>query len=149
MSFLSNIFKISKVECPRCLGKGNVDLKDIKRLKMELRWMPGSCAYCNGKGVVSQKLASGSAVDSAYLTLDLTPQERRLILRNDPIALERAAYFNMEMEDFIKQVENLHEVGKMDVSQIRDFFLISKTNIALTEKEIEEMEEYIQKVIEN
>ena len=37
------------IDCPRCLGKGHVDLQDIKRLRRELFWEPGPhCAYCDG-----------------------------------------------------------------------------------------------------
>ncbi len=49
----------NKIHCPRCLGKGhvdnvdNVDNEDIKRLKKELYWAPGPCAYCVGIGSCS------------------------------------------------------------------------------------------------
>jgi hypothetical protein len=41
------------ITCPRCLGKGNVDNADIKRLSMEHSWMSGWCLYCNGSGSVN------------------------------------------------------------------------------------------------
>lgn len=63
MNFLNRIFRRNMVECPRCLGKGEVDLEDIKRLKKELFWAPGRCAYCNGNCKVPadriEKLAVG------------------------------------------------------------------------------------------
>jgi hypothetical protein len=40
--------------CPRCLGKGFVDLNDIKRLGMETRWEQGACPYCGGQGNVKR-----------------------------------------------------------------------------------------------
>ncbi len=43
-----------KMLCPRCLGKGFVDLNDIKRLGMETRWEQGSCQYCGGQGNVKR-----------------------------------------------------------------------------------------------
>jgi hypothetical protein len=48
MSDQHRIFRSNMVDCPRCLGKGAVDSEDIRRLKKELFWGPGKCAYCNG-----------------------------------------------------------------------------------------------------
>jgi len=52
MSFFGKLFNKDRIQCPRCLGKGHVDWDDIKRLDKELKWIPGSCAYCNGKGTI-------------------------------------------------------------------------------------------------
>jgi hypothetical protein len=43
-----------KMICPRCLGKGFVDLNDIKRLGKETRWEQGACPYCGGQGNVKR-----------------------------------------------------------------------------------------------
>jgi hypothetical protein len=43
-----------KMICPRCLGKGFVDLNDIKRLGMEKDWEQGYCQYCYGDGDVEK-----------------------------------------------------------------------------------------------
>jgi hypothetical protein len=40
--------------CPRCYGKGFVDLDDIKRLGMKLEWGQGFCRYCEGEGEVEK-----------------------------------------------------------------------------------------------
>lgn len=40
--------------CPRCCGKGFVDLNDIKRLGMEKKWGQGFCRYCDGQGEVEK-----------------------------------------------------------------------------------------------
>jgi DnaJ-class molecular chaperone len=40
--------------CPRCYGKGFVDLNDIKRLGMEKEWKQGFCRYCEGEGEVEK-----------------------------------------------------------------------------------------------
>jgi DnaJ-class molecular chaperone len=40
--------------CPRCYGKGFVDLNDIKRLGMENQWGQGFCHYCDGIGEVEK-----------------------------------------------------------------------------------------------
>jgi len=52
-------------ECPRCLGKGNVDWDDIKRLKRESDWEPGPCAYCHGSGKVDQNIVDQVPVDAS------------------------------------------------------------------------------------
>lgn len=40
--------------CPRCVGKGFVDLNDIKRLDREGEWGMGYCRYCDGQGFVER-----------------------------------------------------------------------------------------------
>jgi len=40
--------------CPRCLGKGFVDLNDIKRLDREKEWGQGYCRYCDAQGFVER-----------------------------------------------------------------------------------------------
>jgi hypothetical protein len=42
----------TKMTCPRCIGKGFVDLNDIKRLGKEEDWIQGCCKYCDGNGEV-------------------------------------------------------------------------------------------------
>ena len=147
MNLLNNIFNTKKVECPRCLGKGNVDWDDIKRLKKELRWTPGSCAYCNGKGKVNSKMETNIAVDSSYLTTDLDIKERKLLLNNDVKALERAENFDIQIQDFINQVLFLHKQGNMDSKKITEFYLLPKIKVGVTDSEKEEFEDYIQRVI--
>lgn len=46
----------SRMTCPRCIGKGFVDLSDISRLGMEGKWGQGYCRYCDGKGKVLKGL---------------------------------------------------------------------------------------------
>ena len=50
------MFTIRKSEmiCPRCLGKGFVDLNDIKRLDRENEWDQGYCRYCDAQGFVER-----------------------------------------------------------------------------------------------
>jgi DnaJ-class molecular chaperone len=50
-SFKSNLSR-KLMTCPRCYGKGFVDLHDIKRLGMEEKWGQGYCRYCDGEGKV-------------------------------------------------------------------------------------------------
>jgi hypothetical protein len=54
-------------ECPRCLGKGYVDIKDIKRLKRELEWRPGPCAYCDGTGKIDNEMLESTNLDEVTL----------------------------------------------------------------------------------
>ena len=81
MGFFSRLFKKIKTPgqliCPRCLGKGHVDLKDIIRLKKEEEWMAGTCAYCNGFGNIGEDMLSKVPVDAAVLTTDLSESERK------------------------------------------------------------------------
>ena len=44
----------NSMTCPRCYGKGFVDLNDIKRLGMEKEWKQGFCRYCEGEGEVEK-----------------------------------------------------------------------------------------------
>jgi hypothetical protein len=61
---------MAKIQCPRCLGKKFVDEFDIKRLKREQEWVPGSCAYCEGEGEVDEQKPLNVAVDEASLVVD-------------------------------------------------------------------------------
>lgn len=149
MNLLNRIFNTKKVDCPRCLGKGNVDWDDIKRLKKELRWRPGSCAYCNGKGKVNSNMESKVDIDNTYLTTDLDNEERKLILNNDTKALERANHLDIQIDDFIKQVEYLHFNGNMDSKKITEFYLLPKIEIGASEPEKEELEDYIKRIIKH
>lgn len=71
MNIINWLFSRNRVSCPRCFGKGHVDIEDIKRLKMELFWGIGTCAYCKGSGKVSKKMTEKLSADLAYLTTDL------------------------------------------------------------------------------
>jgi hypothetical protein len=57
------------ITCTRCLGKGYVDNKDLKRLSRGLNrvseWDENSdCRFCGGKGKISEKFASKHNPDS-------------------------------------------------------------------------------------
>ena len=52
--------------CPRCVGKGFVDLNDIKRLDRKEEWAMGYCRYCDGQGFVERgktKLVNPRSLD--------------------------------------------------------------------------------------
>lgn len=152
MDFLRRFFRKDEpeIQCPRCLGKGNVDWEDIKRLNKELKWAPDRCAYCNGAGTVHPDLLKKVAVDESYLTTDLSPEEHLNLLRQDPAALEQARQYDERIDNFIKQILHLHTVGNMDPLQIAEFYLIPepeyKSKLYLKEKE--ELADYIRRAIE-
>ena len=149
MNFITKLFYGPKVDCPRCLGKGQVDWDDIKRLKKELRWIPGKCAYCNGTGRVSKKMLSNVSVDNAYLTNNLTEQERKNVINNDQHALQRASLLEKQVNDFIMQVEYLHFNGNMNANKIAEFYLLPKTKPEVSSNEKAELIDYIGRIIEN
>ena len=148
MSFITKLFNTPKVDCPRCLGKGQVDWDDIKRLKKELRWIPGKCAYCNGLGKVTKKMVARVSVDSAYLTNNLPEQERKRVINSDQGALQRAKLLDAQMNDFIRQVEHLHFNGNMDAGKIAEFYLIPRIQSEVSADERTEFIEYIERIIE-
>jgi hypothetical protein len=111
MNFIKRLFnRLPKetVECPRCLGKGNVDQGDIKRLGQELRWRPGKCAYCKGAGRVDVSLIGRVSPDEAYLTVNMPTGERELLFAGDPRAMQRKEKSKAEFEMFITKIRALH-----------------------------------------
>lgn len=137
------------MDCPRCLGKGNVDWDDIKRLGQELKWLPGECAYCNSTGKVTSEMLSKISVDNMYLTTDITADERQKLINKDSDALERAAYYEMEVNGFIKQVEYLYFNANLNVGTIVEFYLIAKTELEISPSEKEKFIDYIERIIEH
>jgi hypothetical protein len=129
------------------LGKGEVDLNDIERLDMDLRWIPGRCALCNGLGRISPKLLIAVKVDSAYLTTDLSAGERRRFLKGDSGAVFRSRLFDSEFENSVKQIEYLHFVADLDPEKIADFYLISEPKPEENLASRDELIEFINKVI--
>ena len=111
MNFLQRLFNRQRketVECPRCLGKGNVDQDDIKRLGQELYWRPGKCAYCKGAGRVDVKLIGKVAPDEAYLTVNLPTGEIELLFAGDSRAMQRKEKSKAEFELLITKIRMLH-----------------------------------------
>ncbi len=51
------------IKCPRCLGKGHVDKKDITRLDMDGLQSVGDCQYCDGIGLVNIKKIDSVPID--------------------------------------------------------------------------------------
>lgn len=149
LTLLHRLFNRSNIDCPRCLGKGHVDLDDIRRLKKELIWIPGECAYCNGLGKVSSKMPSKVSVDNTYLTIELPKEEKNRIANNDPYALQRADLYNKEVNRLILEIEYLHFTGKLPPSIIADFYFLSNPKSILSLGEKNEFIEYIEKIIKH
>ena len=149
MNILKKIFGNNKAQqdCPRCLGKGHVDANDIKRLNKELRWRPGPCAYCNGTGKINPEIEKNVPVDTAYLTTDLGPDERNRIIKGNAAAWERAAEYDMHVEDFIKQVCYLHFETGLTARQVTDFYLMNHHNSYTDEIEKKALYDYVSKII--
>lgn len=84
MGFFSKLFKKEEstplIDCPRCLGKGQVDVADIVRLKQVGKWTTGTCAYCTGTGSVDNAMLAKVPVDALYLTNDLSESEREAVI---------------------------------------------------------------------
>ncbi|MCB0823220.1 MAG: hypothetical protein KDC09_11020 [Bacteroidales bacterium] len=119
-------------------------------MNKELYWLPGKCAYCNGKGKVNPGLISKVSPDSSYYTVSLSKDERRRIKQKDQFALERANNYNKQVENFIKQIEYLYFAGGLDVQQIVDFYMISQPNEDFVDDEGRKVEliDYITKVVD-
>ncbi|WP_276225295.1 hypothetical protein [Niabella beijingensis] len=136
------------MECPRCLGKGHVDEEDIKRLRQELKWTTGPCAYCEGTGTIDRKLIENIPADAAFLVMDLPAEERKKMLSGNPDAIERGRQYADHMEHFISQINYLHFDAGLQVLQIARFYLIGAEGSLTYETEKKDLVEYIERVIQ-
>ena len=55
------------IKCPRCLGKGNVDLQDIERLNRNGDWSAGPCRYCDSKGQVDVEFSKKVSANALFI----------------------------------------------------------------------------------
>lgn len=145
MSFINDILGLNKIECPRCLGKGNVDWDDITRLNKQLKWAPGDCAYCDGKGLINKSQLNKLAVDTTYLITDISLEEREKLKKGEINALKRAELYDEDRNNFITEVKYLHFNCNLDPMKIVDFYLLHNQEIEDSEKE--EFYKYILKII--
>jgi hypothetical protein len=150
MSLLNRIFGKNQTfkECPRCLGKGKVDWNDIRRLNRELKWIPGTCAYCEGTGKVDNKIESNVPVDASYLVINLAEDERKRILNGNPDAIERGKQHEDRVESFINQIAYLHFERYLTPLEIAKFFLKGDENLDSYESEKQILVEYAERVIQ-
>ena len=149
MNFIRRIFRSNMVDCPRCLGKGKVDIDDIKRLKKELYWTPGKCAYCNGTGKATPDRIEKLSADCEYLTTDLPSWERRKIVNGDSGALERAKEFKEAIKDIIREIEHLYYIENKEPGDIADLLFQKQGRLVYSESDKNEMVDYIEKVIKS
>jgi transcriptional regulator NrdR family protein len=138
-----------KVDCPRCLGKGNVDLQDIKRLHKELYWGTGKCAYCNGVGKVPSKIALSECVEITYLTTDLSKRERKKLLNGNKRALQRAKQFQTDLDEIAKQIEHLYYTENLEPDKIAEHLIEKYGRRKYSAEDIQQTIEYVEKVIKS
>lgn len=149
MNLLQRLFRRNMVDCPRCLGKGQVDLADIKRLKKEIFWIPGKCAYCNGLGKVPPNRLAQVPVDMEYLTTDLSSWERNKVINGDADALKRANETTAQVLEIIKEIEHLYYIENLEFNDIADYFFKKHGHLDYSPSEKQEMIDYVERVIKS
>ncbi|AEV97419.1 hypothetical protein A4D02_33095 [Niastella koreensis] len=147
MNFIKRIFRSNMVDCPRCLGKGHVDLDDIKRLQKELYWTPGQCAYCNGIGKVPPDRIEKVSAGFEYLTVNLPSWERLKVINGDADALKRASKFKELIEKFVDEIVHLYYIENKEPGEIADHFLQKNSKRDYSEDEKQDLVNYIEGVI--
>lgn len=148
MTIFKSLFKESKLECPRCLGKGFVDIDDIRRLNKVLKWTPAPCAYCLGSGKVDKEMLSQVPVDYTYLTIDLPESEMDKIKERDKETLEKGRIYELFLDDLITYIEYHYLSDKMDAESIANLYLHTKDETALFSLERKNLIQYIEKIID-
>ena len=147
MNFIPKLFRTKRTQCPRCLGKGQVDIEDIRRLKMELFWETGKCAYCNGKGTVPPERIAKVPPDLEYLTNDLRAIERYKVLHGKVDALQRAAASKERVLSFVAEIRHLYYIKNLEPEQNVSHLTAANGISDIREDERQELMEYINKVI--
>lgn len=147
MKFLKKLFKSTKIECPRCLGKSYVDWEDIKRLDMELKWVPGNCAYCQRTGKVEKDVIQKINIDEAYLTINISNQERIRLLNGNTTAKENAKNHNREIEKHCSEIVKLHEQENLSIDQIVYHFINKTKDIDYLSANVDDWKVYVERVL--
>ncbi|MFN0203769.1 MAG: hypothetical protein ACKVTZ_19735 [Bacteroidia bacterium] len=130
--------------CPRCLGKGHVDDLDIKRLKRELEWNSGGCAYCQGLGSVSIEMIRNVAADEEYLVLNLDERSRTRFLNKNPDELRKAAQQKLITEEIINRIVYLSKNQGLSSSEVTNMLI---KEYLFEEGNPNELEKWVKKVI--
>ena len=149
MNLITRIFRRNMIDCPRCLGKGHVDVDDIKRLKKELFWMPGKCAYCNGIGKIPPDRIEKVSTDFEYLTTDLPSWERHKIINGDEEALKRAREFIEAIQKIIDEIIHLYYIENKEPGEIADHIFHEQGHLEYSPSEKQELIDYVKRVIES
>jgi len=130
------------IDCPRCLGKGNVDLQDIKRLRRELFWEPGPhCAYCDGKKVVKLEFATNINADDWFITSDVDQELLQRYLEKDPQVIKEARELEENMRIVVHFIANLYMNEDKEREEIVDLLT---QHLKVTKKDAAD---YVDKVI--
>ncbi|WP_379826420.1 hypothetical protein [Flavobacterium notoginsengisoli] len=143
-----DFFKRSAIVCPRCLGKGFVDLEDIIRLKRQLKWVPAPCAYCNATGKAEKEMLSKVAVDCMYLTIDLPESVIDKIKEVDKETIEKGKQRERFVDHLIQYAQDRYFNQKMDAESIANLYLSTEEENAAFSVTKEELIKYVQGVIE-
>jgi hypothetical protein len=109
-----------------------------------LKWRPGACAYCLGKGKINPSMQSNVPVETTYLTIDMNEEERKRLLNNDSQAKLRGELIEKKAEGFIKQVAFLFNEKQMTPNEIKKFYLIAEDKISIEDEE--ELLDYITRI---
>jgi hypothetical protein len=149
MNLINRIFRRNMVDCPRCLGKGYVDLEDIKRLKKDLFWLPGKCAYCNGISKVPPDRLEKVNTELDYLTTDLHSLERHKLINGDTDALKRATVYVESLQNFIKKIEHLYYIENMEPNDISEHIFHKQERFLYSAFEKQELIDYIERIIKS
>ena len=149
MNWLTQLFRRETTVCPRCLGKGQVDEEDIRRLKMEAYWGSGKCAYCNGRGRVSPTHVQAIKPDLEYLTLDIAVEERRKLVEGDREALIRADEHRLFIQKLVSQIEHWYYIENRDPEDIAILIYRKQRILKFSDQEKQELVKYVEKVIQS
>ncbi|MDF0719798.1 hypothetical protein P0M11_07260 [Kaistella sp. PBT33-4] len=148
MLLLELIFQKPNIQCPRCLGKGNVDDQDIARLRKQLFWQPGKCAFCNGKGKTYEAVINQIPEGLSYLHCHLSAIERWRLINGNKNAFERAK----EYEELVKNLaysfaKQYYDEGA-DVRKIAETYFSEVAKTKANDEEKNNLARYIDKVVE-
>jgi hypothetical protein len=150
MSFFKSLFRRSeKVQCPRCLGKGSVDQSDIERMNMQLKWLPGPCAYCEGAGKVQADRIKRLPADTYYVTTGMPWIEKRRLFRGDAHALKRARLYDQNADMLISEIRQLHVEHNLQVHQIANHYFVRYPDLYGKKDQRKEFIKYIELILES
>jgi hypothetical protein len=147
MNIIDWLFRRNWIYCPRCIGKGHVDLHDIERLSMQRYWRPGKCAYCKGKGKVPPDRPGKISPDLAYLSLDVPSWERYKLINGDPLALQRARKHKALIDQLVQDIQHLYYIENREPDDIAAHLFQENGNNHYTQSEKQELIDYINKVL--
>jgi len=120
-------------------------LDDIKRLKNELIWMPGKCAYGNGVGKVKPEMITGVAANDGYFTLDISKLERNFFINGNQAAIKRGEAHKEYVDLIIQNIKELYFVENLDIEEMAELYLQSIPEWGIKQKN--ELSSYIKRLL--